>query len=371
MKEILIHVEGRLTDLPVLVPDDSAIAAVTADVSRPGLAAFRIPDNATGGASVMMSRQTGIRLIYPPTSGSFEANVPPVRPPEAVGELKIVAQATRPAGQRVARLRAQDDSLADAAGQRVVLGLSTDFQLFQRWLNDEQVDTIIDERIAAGSQGVRFFCTCDFLFKLDPRQHADFYGRLREFVRVLASKAQYAQVTCMADMGLGNLPSLDQQRHWAACCDALADEPNVLFAELGNETFKNGIDPTRFSRPARAPLTCAGSFVDGMTEPAGWGEVMSFHPRRDWKWWFTVAATAQELRQNTRKPVWIGEPIGAADHDERDRRASDPRLFEKLGLSIGGFAAGGVFHSDAGLTSARWTDRERECAEAFFRGMHR
>jgi hypothetical protein len=228
----------------------------------------------------------------------------------------------------------------------------------------------VEQRMAAGAQGLRVFGTCDFLFKLDPRAYGDYYTQVTEFAAWLAQSRVYLQFTAMADAQ--HLKNFDQQDHWHRCCDALADSPNVIL-ELANENQQNGVDASQFTKPARAPLVSSGSFCDGWTPTGSWGDLVTFHPRRDWKWWYTVPATVQELREypGQHKPVWIGEPIGAADQNEPGRRANDPALFEKLGAGIGIFSAGGVFHSQSGLASQLWTPREEECARAFFRGLHR
>lgn len=364
MKQININVVGDAKgDVPFLVGDDGTRQHGTIAGAR---AVFVLLDTASGGATVGYDDDKTLRLIIPPTPGAYEADLPPVRPPEATGTLRLDYTA-----RTVRRLHAADMSLVDDSGARVVLGLTSDFRLFKRYLEGEDVTAILAEREAAGAQGVRVFGTCVNLFNLDPRHYGAYYTALPEFARLLAGRGDYLQFTAITDAQL--LPGFDASVHWQQVCDVLADEPNVVVCELVNEYFKNGIDPWKFSKPAHAPLVSVGSFVDGDYPPAPWGDVSTFHPTRSWKWWFTVAATAQEIRVDRRgagKPVWIGEPMGAADVDRGDR-SCEPSKFDKLGASIGVFAAGGVFHFDAGLQSDHWSDTQRACAQAFFRGIHR
>lgn len=365
MKQINVNVVGDPKgDVPVLIGDDGTRQNGTITGNR---AVFVLLDTASGGALIAYSGNRSLRVIIPPRPGAFEADLAPVRPPEATGPIQLTYTARTP------RLHAADDSLVDETGTRVVLGLTTDFCAFKMYLDgQEDLSDILDERKAAGSQGVRVFGTCVNLFGLDPRDYRDYYESLTAFAGFLEERGEYLHFTAIADAQLLR-PGFDAAAHWQHCCDVLADAPNVVLCELVNEYFKNGVDPRQFSKPAKAPLVSAGSFVDGDYPPAPWGDVATFHPTRNWKWWFTVAATAQEIRKDPRgagKPIWIGEPMGAAEADRNDRSCV-PDRFDKLGASIGIYSAGGCFHSDAGLKSERWGPRQTACARAFFRGIHR
>lgn len=363
MTQININVVGEPTDLPVLRIDGRP-EAYTARL-EPGRAIFTLDDApANVGATITYNGLHTVRVITPPP-GTWEADLPPVRPPEAIETIELRYQA------ELRRLFIADQIFVDDHGQRIVLGLSTDFRLFQMFKDAEDIEPVVAQRIAAGAQGFRVFGTCHFLFDLDPREDATYYTHLRLFVDVMADRGLYVQFTAMADAQL-LAPGFQQRDHWERCCDVLADAPNV-FVELANEAVKNGVDPRQFSKPGRAPWVSSGSFSDGWEPTGAWGDIVTFHPRRDWKWAFTIPATVNELREypGQRKPIWIGEPIGAADRNEPGRRANDPALFEKMGADVGLWAAGGVFHSEAGLTSGIWSGPQEDCARAFFRGLHR
>ncbi len=370
MKIINVNVVGEPTDTPWLTVDGRP-GTYWADMSVQGRATFKLEDVEPTGLGATISYANGtVRVIVPP-QGAWEADLPPVRPPEQQGTLALTY------APKFSRLHAAGDHFADETGKTVVLGLSTDFMLFKLALDGNDTSSLRAGRRNAGSQGARVFGTCAFLFGLDPRDYPDYYGDLTRFARLLAADGEYLHYTAIAD-GQMLRHGFDQIGHFNRACAALADEPNVVMVEACNENEKNGVYAANWSKPALAPLVSSGSFCDGWRVTGLWGDVVTFHPRRDHKWWYTVPATAQEIRDNPppygvaqNRPVWIGEPIGAAEFDEPGRRSSNPALFEKLGAGIGIFAAGGVFHSQAGLTSQPWTNRERECAEAFFRGIHR
>lgn len=353
MKTITCSVQGTITDTPLLVVDSGYSVAPIVNGTQ---AIFSVDSHQTGGFGIN-------------AGGKYFRDDTCVLPADPNGSLTgptLIYARTLP------RLNVVSDCFTNDKGEKVPLGLSTDFRLFEQYLAGGNIDAVINQRTDAGAEGFRVFGTCKNLFTLDPRDHSDYYARLQAFVRYLAEKGHYVHFTALTDVQLMR-SGFDPRDHWNDCCDALADEPNVVVMELVNEWFKNGVDPTKFNRPARAPqaVSC-GSFVDGQFAPAGWGNVLTFHPSRNKdKWDVTVPQTVQEIRAHDGNyAVWIGEPMGAASAPRADR-STDVARFERLGITCGVFAAGGVFHSDAGLQSALWSGIETECARAFFRGVHR
>ncbi|HXU04411.1 MAG TPA: hypothetical protein VN903_25795 [Polyangia bacterium] len=371
MKTVNINVVGDPHgDVPILLTDSgsSYLAAMGG-----GKAVFSLPDSASGGATITYAASTRfLRVIVPPSPGTWEADLPPVKPPEATEPIVLYyADTDSPLPWTKGRLSLASDCFVDASGRKVALGLSSDFRAFQRFLHGEDLTALTQQRKAAGSQGPRVFGTCVNLFPLDPRDFGDYYDGLRRYARWLAGQGEWLHFTACTDVQLLR-SGFDVHGHWHACCDVLADEPNVVVCELVNEWFKNGVDPKAFSKPAKAPIVSCGSFVDGQFAPAGWGDVLDFHPSRNPdKWDVTVPQTVEEIRAHDGpRPVWIGEPMGAAAAPRGDR-STDVARFERLGVACGVFAAGGVFHSDAGCQSVLWSDVEQRCAEGFFRGIHR
>lgn len=356
MKYVNCTVQGTITDTPFVLVDGDPTHYAISIVESESRVRFGVDDHATGGFTLYYNGQS-------------------VRTPECVLPLNPGANVEGPVMVYVTptiELFPDSDCFRASNGAHVVVGLASDFRLFQMFLQGEDISPILAQRVDAGAQGFRVFGTCDWLFKLDPRQHPDYYQRLTEFAQLMRDNGLYLQWTAMADAQ--NLHNFNQQDHWQRTADALAGLDNIVVLELVNEYWQNGVNPQAFARPSGyTGAVSVGSFGDGMAAPAHWGNVLTFHPRRDGKWWYTVPATAQEVRSYPHQalPVWIGEPIGAADHDEPGRRASNPELFEKMAVGIGVYAAGGVFHSVGGLSSSQWTFQEVACALAFFQGLHR
>lgn len=255
-------------------------------------------------------------------------------------------------------------------GSRWMYAIHSDFRLLQRFLAGDDLSGLLAERKAAGSHGARVFGMCKNLFSLDPRFTPGYYDSLTTFAAYMAAQGMYVEYVAFCDaQGWG---WADQSHHWNRVGDALRDSPNVLI-ELVNEYQQNGIDPSRFGRLPIANLQSRGSSVGDVPPAMPAWDFSTFHPRRDWKWPFTVAATANEIYAypGLDVPCAINEPIGAAEVPSSGRRASDPALFEKMAVDCALWAAGGCFHSDGGLGSDAWGPVQTACAEAFFRGLAR
>lgn len=352
------NVSGEPTDTPQLVADDQGVVFV-GDLHMKGRCSFSVPSNINGGFTVVWAGKKA-RSVFPPYNADGTRN-PNYEGAELQPPLPPLAYA--PAVPQMQRLHTQGEFFYGEDGQRRVLVLHTDFQLFQRYVNGEDIDAILDGRMGSGP---RVFLTCDWLFKLNPGMYT--MEHVVSFSRRLLKRGLYWEATVLADVQMYSVDK--QQRLWASVVEALADEPNAL-VELANENQKNGVDADHFSAPGRRPNVSTGSYCDGWEPTGGWGDYVTFHPRRDHKWPYTVPMTVYEVRgyPGQAKPVLINEPIGAAEHDEPGRRSTDARQFQRMAASCRDFAAGAVFHSQDGLNSFPWGPVQAQCAEAFFKGL--
>lgn len=365
LKQIGLSVEG---------PEGSALEHTSA-ILRPDLVApihgerqpgtrhflFRYLSTVTGGAYLNVSapgfKAQDIRLPRPLQ--------------ELIGELPVVT--LRPTA--LPRLRADGRWFVREDGTREVVKLHTDFKLYKLWMEGNR-DPLMQETIDAGSGGPRVFLTCKFLFDLDPRAYGvqAFLDQLGPFSDYLAAKGRRWEATIGADIqmfaGGFDFPSFAEQ-----AVEALSGKTNVL-CEYGNEIWKNGIDPATWRHVPNGIPQSIGSFGDGMgpyraTMPENC--YLTFHPQRSYKWPVTSGVTAWELRNypGGALTLLINEPIGAAEQDEPDRRATNAEWFEMMGTDCGTFTGGMVFHSAAKLRSEPWGPTQRACAEAAFAGLRR
>ena len=371
---IAIHgnVGGTPSDTPVLVLDDGC--RFDGDLSVSGRASFRLPDGTpphgawvhwdAQAARILLAVQPGVPL----GPGDYEG-----------GQLLEPLPALAYGGGRVTTGRLWVDGQIfrrETDNQREVVALHSDFKLLRLILDGVDIDPLLDQRFAARSRGPRVFVTCGFLFELDPRRYgAALFDAIVDLEIKLRRRQGYGELTVFTDQQMDLFRGFDRQGFWREVCERTAGGPWLI--ELVNEYFKNGIDPHQFSPVPNGCPQSPGSFVDGMAPPSpAWtahpDTYNTFHDSRGWKWPVTMGVTTWELQRypGGRVATLCNEPIGAAEYDQHEKRTiGPPELFEKKGRDIATWAAGGCFHSQAGLVSEPWGPIQTACAEAFFRGL--
>jgi hypothetical protein len=276
----------------------------------------------------------------------------------------------RPATPRIV-VSPDKRSFQTVDGQPWVWGMVTDFKLLRKFIDGEDIAPILEQRIDVGANGVRVLGMAQGLFQLDPLTTPKYYDRLSELATLLESHGLYMEYVALADAQ--RFPLGKQWDHLVAAMSSLGGHENV-FIELVNEWGKNGVDPGKFHRLPITNLQSRGSGLSDEPPASPAWDYSTFHPRRNWKWPFTCAATINELYEYPGlkdAPIVVNEPIGAADADQEGRRSCNPVLFEKMALECKLWGAGATFHSDCGLQSELWTPRQEDCAAAFFRGLER
>jgi hypothetical protein len=103
VKVINVNIIGTPTDTPILRVDVPPGLAVSASLAVPQRATFVLPDDASGGATITYNDGAWVRVLVPAEPGAYEADLPPVRPPEQQGELALVYGPRRGGGADGAR----------------------------------------------------------------------------------------------------------------------------------------------------------------------------------------------------------------------------------------------------------------------------
>jgi hypothetical protein len=276
----------------------------------------------------------------------------------------------RPATPRIV-VSPDKRSFQTVDGQPWVWSMVTDFKLLKKFIDGEDIAPILEQRIDVGANGVRVLGMAQGLFELNPFTTPGYYDKLSEFATLLESHGLYMEYVALADAQ--RFSWVDQHSHYNLVAVALGSHNNV-FIELANEFAKNGVYPFLFDRLPITNLQSRGSGLSDEPPASPAWDYSTFHPRRNWKWPFTCAATINELYEYPGlkdAPIVVNEPIGAADADQEGRRSCNPVLFEKMALECKLWGAGATFHSESGLQSELWTPRQEECAAAFFRGLER
>ncbi len=172
----------------------------------------------------------------------------------------------------------------------------------------------------------------------------------------------------------------EQQQHDHSGQFADATRGRTPFYTLVNEGPKNGIDhPEKFQRPDGF-ISSKGSNLGGdYPPPDPWG-MHKYHPRRDnikgiaacGRYICFVAGGDDEATPKWPRstvPVVTDEWLGAADQDEHGRRTSWPDDHYRAAFDMAAWGAGGTFHSDCGIQSVPYSQRQFDCGLAHFMGL--
>lgn len=284
----------------------------------------------------------------------------------------------------------QDGHLATYAGQDA-------FRLLDRFIRGEDIgpvlqscQALIGEVIAQGMPVIpvlRVFAVLKNICALQPSMYPGRY---------------YSSVSALSDYvysGWGGLPFIidwdanadeqdiehggwgwsrsQQQDHWGEMIAATRGRQTFLTA--GNEGPKNGWNAMDLWRPDGI-ISSKGSNLGGEYPPANPWSMHKYHPRRDGvkgiaacgRYVPFVAGGDEEAYPtwpHTTVPVVTDEWIGAADQDDHGRRTSWPDDHYRAGFDVAAWGAGGVFHSDCGLQTVPYTDRQFACGIAYMMGL--
>jgi hypothetical protein len=278
---------------------------------------------------------------------------------------------------RPTRLRIEGTRFVTADGQPWIWKGATDFLLYKRWLEGEDITPLLRERREAGANLLRVFMQCHNIAHFYPADYDGYYERISVFSESLASQGFWWEAVAYCDeQNVKSGPS-----HWTLLTDQLKRCDNAV-AELVNEHKQNGVDPSRFAHPGGGLLCSRGSGLSD--EPPfrpGW-DFYGWHGRRDWPkvtsstedMWYIANCKADGWHSDNPafqppRPIVHDEPMGFAANAEPNRRSNDPNLARLLGAAAVTLGAGGTYHSENGIYSRPWDDTEKSCARAFLGAM--
>lgn len=238
---------------------------------------------------------------------------------------------------------------------------ATDFQLFQRYLNGEDIGPVLEQRADTGFNCVRVLGMCRNMFRLEPYDYGDrYYQALPEFVQECERYGLYVEFVVFADAA-AVMPNHDAQRvHYARVCQAVPYTTTLL--ELVNENNHpsgiNRIDTDRFPKPQYL-LSSHGSNGSGdePVRPAWDYETFHYNDLPEWQ------------RKTAHNPMEDSDRVATANENTRfPDRCDRTDLAEAAAAGAALLHGGACFHSVSGKTSTLWTGRELACAQAWARG---
>jgi hypothetical protein len=268
-----------------------------------------------------------------------------------------------------------------------IYGGFTDFSLYNRYLNGENIDLILRERHDVGANIVRVFGMVDSFNHLRPQEHADYYDKLRPFADEIGRHGLYLEFVAFADAQIIMPSQADQLIHWNKVALAFVDTSNVLM-QVVNQGDKNGVDSTVFPLLPWSGKSGVGGLLtsrdSGMEDTNPKLPVMSYSAytsRRDLPkgmlagqdlFWAINGYGAETPDGSgyagTHQPTVTDENPGFGETE--GKRWADPVRAYRLGVDEALWGNGGTFHCDDCILSNYLPAGQKADAIAFFNGLH-
>ena len=248
---------------------------------------------------------------------------------------------------------------------------ATDFNLFNRFLSGEDIAPILQQRADAAFNLLRVWTDFDVcadgkcpdhqpIGRLIPREHADYYTRLPEFLDLCARHGFYVELTAFTGR-----PDSDAAKiaHWERLIEAVAPHTNVLL-ELINEhdAHDKRLPYDRLRRPPAPIVASHGSGGAGSPPKLPIWTYVTYHPGFGADWMRKTIEEGTRTAEKFGVPVLVNEATRFPDRDNRREHAYD------VGRGCGLALAGCAFHSVSGKNSQLWKGHELELAREFARG---
>jgi len=272
--------------------------------------------------------------------------------------------------QPLSRLRVEGKYFVGASG-RVFLDGVTDFLLYKRYLDGEDIDAILRERTLYRFNAVRIIGMVNSFSHWYPQEYGQrYYDALPAFYQKLADYGLYGYFTVFADTEIVMPKQADQVAHFGKVVAQLGQCPNSL-GELVNEPYAHEnatANPHAFPRPQGVAFS-SGSYNDVLgakvTPPPHW-DFHDFHvPRKDVK---RVADQCMSTNPNylAGMAVLSGEPdkFGGPNAMNPKVYLTNPDEARQMRDTARGTACGYIYHTSAGVWSLPWNDVEHRCADA-------
>lgn len=319
--------------------------------------AFRAPDNIHY-----------LSLELPDPRGEVHARksiIGPWETFEVIGEPQVVL---------TPRLRQRGHCFETVDGARWTGIETTDFHLFGRYENGEDIAPVVQQRVGLGFNLLRVGTRYDLRHTPDGRpinigrctlaDHPTLYDDLPQFARWCAARGVYLEL--LSYFGREDF----DPTHWNRLGDVLLDEPNVFLSLVNeNDQAGNHIDLSPYAK--HPGILCSrGSHGSQMLPPGPHWDYVELHTNGAPYEQRKIGHNAWEINPNL--PAWSSETsrypdVGmwtvAGSVDQQEQLAYDSTRASVL------LAAGsGCFHSVNGKNSTLWDEPATRVAAAWANG---
>jgi hypothetical protein len=249
-----------------------------------------------------------------------------------------------------------------STGQRFTAIEASDFNLYSRFLDGEDINPIFKQRAEAGYNMLRVWTLYNLeaanIGKLLLSDHPDLYDKLPLFTAAAAQFGLYVEFTAYT--------STWDAQHWGRLTQALLPITNSL-AEMVNEEDQpaNTLPDIADTFTCPAGLLCSHGSNGSQAWPVEppWG-YETFHTNGASEWWRKTGHNAAEISwaPGHGRPVIANENTRFCDNDSSINRAYDAAAGAAL------LAAGSAYHSVSGKSSVLWQGCELDAAHAWAAG---
>jgi hypothetical protein len=250
-----------------------------------------------------------------------------------------------------------------AGGERFTVIEASDFSLFKRYLDGEDIQPIVDQRRALGFNTLRVWLLNRSVVVnggIHPADYPGFYESLARFVEAVGLYVELTVFTSTQGL-MANV--WDQQAHLDRTADAVRGKPNVLL-ELANEIDQHDNAPSPLlTRPSGVLISRGSNGADSVPprHDAPWDYEL-YHSNDLDEFQRKVGHNAMEWADQSGRPCVSNENTRYVDRDRSATHAYDAAMGAAL------LCAGSCFHSQAGKTSTLFTGTELDCARAWVEG---
>lgn len=241
---------------------------------------------------------------------------------------------------------------------------SSEFSLYKRFLDGEDIAPVLTERQSIGFNLLRVWLLNTSVVPggIRPSQYADFYDRLKPFAALCAAYGCYVEFTAFTQTQT-LMPLLSEQRaHWENTQVALRGVPCLL--ELVNEADQhdNRTAPELLQMRPSGILASSGSNGADSPPPEPVWDYVLYHSNGLSEFQRKVGHNAMEWADTYRVPAMSNENTRYPDQDASKAHAYDAAAGAAL------LCAGACFHSQSGKLSRVFNPVEWECAVAWVEG---
>lgn len=274
-----------------------------------------------------------------------------------------------PGGGTLPRLVLNGQFFALDTGERWTAIESSEFSLYKRFLDNEDITPVLRQRAEVGFNLLRVWLLNTSVVPggILPSQYPDFYDRLPVFASLCASYGLYIEFTAFT-MARDLMPSADDQvEHLRRIDEALAGSTNVL-VELVNEndqhntdTGGNAVHLDVLEQPQHVLSSHGSNGADGEPVRPTWDYEL-YHTNGLFEWQRKVGHNAMEHANWSEHPCMSNENTRFIDNDDSTTHAYDAAAGGAL------LCAGSCYHSQRGKLSQLWDGHELECARWWVAG---